>query len=50
MVDIERFSDRYREKQTDEGLDWQPGNISSHLVIYFIIYLTLKGVAQQNMF
>ncbi|XP_073243224.1 DNA-directed RNA polymerase III subunit RPC7-like [Porites lutea] len=22
--DIERFSDRYREKQTDEGLDWQP--------------------------
>ena len=49
MVDIERFSDRYREKQTDEGLDWQPGNISV-LVIYCIIYLTLKGVAQQNMF
>ena len=49
MVDIERFSDRYREKQTDEGLDWQPGNITV-LLIYCIIYLTLKGVAQQNMF
>ena len=49
MLDIERFSDRYREKQTDEGLDWQPGNISV-LLIYYIIYLTLKGVPQQNMF
>ena len=49
MVDIERFSDRYREKPTDEGLDWQPGNISV-LVIYCIIYLTVKGVAQHNMF
>ena len=39
MVDIERFSDRYREKQTDEGLDWQPGNISV-LVIYCIIILS----------
>ena len=39
MVDIERFSDRYREKQTDEGLDWQPGNISV-LLIYCIIYLS----------
>lgn len=28
LVDIERFSDRYREKQT-EGLEWQPGNIFS---------------------
>lgn len=28
LVDIERFSDRYREKQT-EGLEWQPGNIIS---------------------
>ena len=26
FTDIERFSDRYREKQTDGGLEWQPGD------------------------
>ena len=34
MVDIERFSDRYREKKTDEGLEWQPGNINNKLKIF----------------
>ena len=28
LADIERFSDRYREKQTDKGLEWQPGILS----------------------
>ena len=43
MVDIERFSDRYREKQTDEGLDWQPGNIS-----VLLIYCSTEHVLETN--
>ena len=38
--DIERFSDRYREKKVDGHLEWQPGN--SMLIEMFIFKLYLS--------
>ena len=38
LVDIERFSDRYREKQT-EGLEWQPGDYYHNYMNYFRIFI-----------
>lgn len=38
LVDIERFSDRYKEKQT-EGLEWQPGDYYHNYMNYFRILI-----------